>query len=78
MPWKETSMLEQRIQFILEWKKRIQNVASLCRLFGISRQTGYKVIRRYLAGGKNVRALEEQSRRPRSSPSSPLWASDWW
>jgi transposase InsO family protein len=61
-------MLEQRIQFILEWKKRIQNVATLCRLFGISRQTGYKVIRRYLTAGKNVRALEDQSRRPRSSP----------
>lgn len=68
MPWKETSMLEQRIQFILEWKNRIQNVASLCRLFGISRQTGYKLIRRYLAAGKDVRALENLSRRPKRSP----------
>jgi transposase InsO family protein len=61
-------MLEQRIQFILEWKKRIQNVSSLCRLFGISRQTGYKFIRRYLVAGNDVRALEDLSRRPRMSP----------
>ncbi len=68
MPWKATSVLEQRIQFILEWKKRVHDVASLCRVFGISRQTGYKLIRRYLAAGQNVRALEDLSRRPRTSP----------
>jgi transposase InsO family protein len=61
-------VLEQRIQFILEWKKRVHNVASLCRVFGISRQTGYKLIRRYVVAGRDVRALEDLSRRPRTSP----------
>lgn len=61
-------MLEQRIQFILEWKKRVHSVASLCRVFGISRQTGSKLIRRYLAAGRDVRALEDLSRRPWRPP----------
>jgi transposase InsO family protein len=68
VPWKATSVLEQRIQFILEWKKRVHGVASLCRVFGISRQTGYKLIGRYLAAGQDVRALEDLSRRPWTSP----------
>jgi transposase InsO family protein len=68
VPWKEASVLEQRIQFILEWKERVHSVASLCRVFGISRQTGYKLIRRYMAAGRDVRALEDLSRRPWRSP----------
>lgn len=68
MPWKATSVLEQRIQFILEWKKRVHTVASLCRVFGISRQTAYKLIRRYVGAGHDVRALEDLSRRPKTSP----------
>lgn len=43
-------------------------LAPLCREFGISRQTGHKWRRRYLEQG--VDGLEEQSRRPKSSPLS--------
>jgi putative transposase len=68
VPWKATSVLEQRVQFILEWKKHVHNVAALCRVFGISRQTGYKLIRRYLEANQDVRALDDLSRRPRTSP----------
>jgi len=68
VPWKATSVIEQRIQFILEWKKRVHSVASLCRVFGISRQTGHKLIRRYVGAGRDVRALEDRSKRPRTSP----------
>lgn len=41
-------------------------VASLCREFGISRQTGHKWLKRYEASGAD--GLEEQSRRPKSAP----------
>lgn len=68
MPWNKTSVLEQRIQFILEWKKGIHSFAALCRIFSIARQTGYKLVRRYVASGGDVRALEDRSRRPRTSP----------
>jgi transposase InsO family protein len=42
------------------------NVAALCRERGIARKTFYKWRARYLAHG--VRGLEEQSRRPHTSP----------
>jgi len=42
MPWKETCVMEQRVEFILAWKKGELSMAALCRSFGISRQTGYK------------------------------------
>jgi len=34
---------DQRMQFILAWQKSDVSRAALCRVFGISRQTGYKV-----------------------------------
>ena len=43
-------------------------LAPLCRHFGISRQTGYKWLKRFREEG--YEGLEEQSRRPRSSPHS--------
>jgi transposase InsO family protein len=61
-------VFEQRAEFILEWKRGVHTVASLCRVFTISRQTGYKVIRRYLASGRDVLALQDLSRRPKTSP----------
>ena len=37
MPWKERSVMEERLQF----------VTGLCREIGISRKTGYKIFDRY-------------------------------
>jgi len=68
VPWKATSVLEQRIQLVLEWKQGVHSLAALCRVFGISRQTAYKLIRRYVTAGNDVRALEDHSRRPKTSP----------
>jgi transposase InsO family protein len=42
------------------------NISDLCRKFGISRDTGYKWLRRYQESG--VLALSDQSRRPHFSP----------
>jgi transposase len=39
---------------------------TLCELFGISRQTGYKWVKRY----EQDRSLEERSRRPKTSPTT--------
>jgi transposase InsO family protein len=62
--------LEQRAQFVLEWKKRHHSVAALCAVFGISRQTGYKYIERYRESGNDLLALQDHSRRPLSSPNA--------
>ena len=70
MPWKASSVLEQRAQFILEWKKGHHSVAALCAVFGISRETGYKFIRRYREAGNDVLALQDRSRRPLSTPTA--------
>ncbi len=46
MPWKECSTMDERLKFIarlLEGEK----MAPLCREFGISRVTGYKIFERY-------------------------------
>lgn len=75
MPWKKTDAMSERLKFILEWDRRWRatqgtrvDVAELCRMHGVSRQTGYVWIRRYQAAGHDLRAMEERSRRPRSNP----------
>ncbi len=67
--------MNERVKFVLAWEKRWKesdggrlDVAELCRVFGISRDTGYRWIERYVDADHNVRALEERSRRPHSSP----------
>lgn len=60
------------IEYDNRWKRghgRV-DVSELCRLFGVSRQTGYVWIRRFLEADRDVRALQDRSRRPRSSPSA--------
>ena len=61
MPWKECKRMDERVRFIarlLEGEK----MAPLCREFGISRVTGYKIFNRYKSCGLD--ALNDRSRRP--------------
>jgi len=46
MPWKECSVMDERPQFVA---RRLDGepMAELCREFGISRKTGYKIFDRY-------------------------------
>lgn len=66
MPWKETSPMDQRTQFIADFLRETISVTELCQLYGVSRKTAYKWIDRYLRLGPA--GLEERSRRPRHSP----------
>ena len=76
MPWKTSNVVTERFKFILEYDRRWHelkgrvNVAELCRISGISRQTGYVWIKRFENAGRDVRALEDRSRRPLRSPSA--------
>src|SRR5262249_3610645 len=55
-----------KIAFIEEATKPGAKIAELCRAHGISRQTGYKWLKRYRRQGHS--GLEDHSRRPKSSP----------
>src|SRR3569832_745476 len=66
MPWQESRVLEQRIEFVVMARQGERTVADLCRQFGVSRQTAYTRLRRYQAGG--VAEMNERSRRPVHSP----------
>ena len=61
MPWKECSVMEERMRFVL---RRLDGEAmsDLCREFGISRKTGYKSFDRYQHHG--LEAVSDRSRRP--------------
>jgi transposase InsO family protein len=58
--------MECRIDFVRAVKRGGYSIAELCRLHGISRQTGYETLRRYQQGG--VKALEAKSRAPKRIP----------
>jgi transposase InsO family protein len=63
MPWKESSAMDEKASFILEWESGESTVSELCKSFGISRTLAYRYIARYLLQG--VAGLQEQSRAPR-------------
>lgn len=77
MPWKATDAMKERTKLVLEWERRWNeaegghvNMTELCRLFGVSRQTGYTWVARYRAANLDVRAVRERSRRPKTSPTA--------
>ena len=63
MPWKETTIMEQKIEFICEWRTGKHTITELCRSFEISRPTAYKIIARFEDEG--YEGLRELSRKPR-------------
>ena len=62
MPWKQRKPLDEKKNFIHEWKQQEVSLAELCRCYEISRQTGYKWIERYEEEGLD--GLQDQSRAP--------------
>lgn len=61
MPWKESSVMEERLRFVARLLEG-EGMSDVCRDFGISRKTGYKILKRYRAEGLD--ALCDRSRRP--------------
>jgi transposase InsO family protein len=66
MPWQESSLMDQRTQFIADYRRGLEPVAELAARYGISRKTAYKWIERYDAAGPA--GLLDRSRRPSSCP----------
>ncbi len=68
MPWKNTTTMEQKIEFICEWRTGKYTLTELCRSFEISRPTAYKLIDRFENQG--FEGLKEQSRKPGKHPNA--------
>jgi transposase InsO family protein len=66
MPWKLSGVVERRKQFVAEYGSGEWTMTELCRAYGISRPTGYEVLRRYQREG--AAGLAEQSRAPERHP----------
>jgi transposase InsO family protein len=66
MPWKETTTMEQKVEFICEWLSGKFTITELCDKFGISRPSGYRLIGRYEKYG--IEGLLERSRAPIDHP----------
>jgi len=66
MPWRVTDLEEIRRQFCDGVLSSDQSLSQVCRLFGISRKTGYKWLRRYREEGSS--GLADRRRKPGWSP----------
>jgi transposase InsO family protein len=66
MAWKVENMKSQKQKFILLYETGKFTLSALCRDFGISRPTGYAILKRYEEEGWE--ALEVRSRRHNSHP----------
>src|SRR5258705_13805933 len=61
MPWKASSVMEERLRFVVRLLDG-EAMTDVCRDFGISRKTGYKIFDCYKEHG--LAALSDRSRRP--------------
>ena len=61
MPWKASSVMEERLRFVARLLDG-EAMTDICREFGVSRKTGYKIFDRYKEHG--LTALSDRSRRP--------------
>jgi transposase InsO family protein len=61
MPWMECSVMDERVRFVGRLLDG-EAMSDVCRSFGISRKTGYKIFNRYRDEG--LEALTDRSRRP--------------
>lgn len=66
MPWRISSIMSERHEFVLLASQAGANIRQLCRRFGISSRTGYKWLNRFHHDG--IGGLADRSRRPHCSP----------
>jgi transposase InsO family protein len=60
MPWKETSIMDERKEFIFRTWRNNETFTETCRKFGISTKTGYKWLKRFQQ--KGAAGLEDEKR----------------
>jgi transposase InsO family protein len=66
MAWRASGVVEQRKKFVREYESGEWTMAELCRIYEISRESGYKWLRRSQVEGET--GLEDRSRAPVRHP----------
>lgn len=66
MPWKDTTAMEEKVEFICEWNSGKYTITELCRAFEISRPTAYMLIHNYERHG--IEGLLQKSKAPNTHP----------
>jgi putative transposase len=66
MPWRDSSPMDLKTQFIADYLRQMLSISELCLQYNISRKTAYKWIDRFLDQGAT--GLEDRSRRPHLCP----------
>jgi transposase InsO family protein len=66
MPWNPQDAMQLCLEFVTLALQADTPLSELCRRYGISRQTGYKWMKRY--GAEGAEGLADRSRRPHASP----------
>src|SRR6266849_4538772 len=51
MPWKASSVLEEKLRFVFEYELGERSMTELCQRYEIARETGYVWLRRYRQAG---------------------------
>ena len=72
MPWKASSVMEEKVRFVVEYEREEQTMTELSESFGISRETGYVWLRRYRALG--LEGLLELNRAAKRHPNQTVAA----
>lgn len=62
MPWRESSPMSERVDFIKACLDRREQIVEICDRFGVSEKTGQKWLKRFREGG--IEALEDRSHAP--------------
>jgi len=66
MPWKVTTTMEQKLEFISAWRTGEHTITELCKSFEISRTTAYRLIDRFEKFG--LEGLIQRKKTPQSHP----------
>jgi putative transposase len=67
MPWGETTSMQERVRFWRDYQRGIFRFKEHCEVYGISRKTGYKLVKRILEVGLDG-VVWDRARAPRNSP----------
>jgi len=59
MSWREMLLMDQRSQFVLDYRSGVFTMTELAMQYGISRKTGYKWVNRYDEADGTLRIVVE-------------------
>ena len=78
MPWKASSVMEEKVRFVVEYEQDERSMTELCEAYGIARETGYVWLRRYRERGlsglveRNRTALRHGNQTPKETEQAVL------